>query len=51
MEGKMFPTRSHPTATDEIERQAGASGNVTEPVVVVPSTYVPSALAVKVPDV
>jgi hypothetical protein len=51
MEGKILPTLSHPTATEEIDRQFGASGNVTVPVVVVLSVYVPSALAVNVPVV
>jgi hypothetical protein len=48
---KMFAARSHATATDETERQLGASGNVTEPVVVVLSVYVPSSFATNVPVV
>ena len=40
---------SQATSVDEIDRHEGASGNLIEPVVVVPSLYVPSLLAVQVP--
>jgi hypothetical protein len=48
---KMLPTLSQATGTDETERHAVASGNVIDPVVLVLSLYVPSALAMKVPVV
>lgn len=48
---KMLPAFSHDTGTDEMERHEAASGNVTEPFVVVLSVYVPSAFAVYVPVV
>src|SRR6188508_3293962 len=47
----MLPTLLHSTGTEEIDRHDAASGNVTDPVVVVLSVYVPSALATNEPVV
>jgi hypothetical protein len=48
---KMLATLLQATGTDEIERHEAASGKMTEPVVVVLSVNVPSALATKLPVV
>jgi hypothetical protein len=48
---KMFPALVHCTGTPEIARHELSSGNVTEPVVVVLSVYVPSSLRIRVPVV
>ena len=44
-----LPTPEHVTGVDDRTRQPGANWNSTLPDVVVPSVYVPSALAVHVP--
>ena len=51
MAEKMFAILSQVTATDETERHEGANGKVMVPLVVVPSVYEPSDLAVQVPVV
>ena len=51
MAEKMFAILSQATATDETERHEGANGKVMVPLVVVPSVYEPSDLAVQVPVV
>jgi len=47
----MVPAFSHVTGTDDTVKHEGGRGNVTDPVVVVLSVYVPSALATKEPVV